>query len=361
MNMTSSFSAEIPAGWDNLVQACPWGSFYQGTRNLEIINQGSPARVVLAAVRGEDGSLIGGLALGVQEGPLGKVVNALPYFGSYGDALLMPGAPAEIEAGLYHSALEYARAIDALCLTVITSPFAEAAHHQKVQRWVEPTFVDERCCQVAHLPEYGGEGQEQYRERIMGSIEKRARTAYRKVVKTGMTLGRAETEAEVLEFAAVHHANIGGKGGVFKTEAFFRLIYGMSRAAPGEAELAVVRDGEKFVGGVVLFRFRDTVEYHTTALREEYRSIGPLNQIIVESMVRDGMTGTRYWNFGGTWKSQSGVYMFKQSFGAQDHAYFYFTRFFRDLERIKQFTPEEVVTGYPLCFVIPFSELGGSA
>jgi len=108
-------------------------------------------------------------------------------------------------------------------------------------------------------------------------------------------------------------------------------------------------------------RFKDTVEYHTTCLREDYRSAGPLNRIVIDKMIKYGMAGFRYWNFGGTWKSQTGVYKFKKSFGAQDHPYFYFTKFFRDLERVKALRPETIVRDYPLCYVVPFSEIEGSA
>jgi len=354
-------SEEPLMGWDDLVLNCPWGSFYHSQNNLEIIKGVSPARIVYIAALDEEDNLVGGLALGIQEGSLGSVVNCLPYFGSYGDAIISSLAKTSVEKQLYNRALEYSQEIDALCFTVITSPFAEAVHHQQVRKWLEPTFMDERCCQIVHLPSYSGEEKQIYTEKVLGQIQGRARTVYRKIVRSGLLPGRVETGTEALEFSQIHRENIGGKGGVFKTEAFFKLAFAMSQESPRAAELDVMRDRNLITGGVVLFYFKDTVEYHTTCLREEYRSIGPLTGIIIDRLIEAGMDGYRYWNFGGTWRSQVGVYKFKSSFGARDHPYFYFTKFLRSLNWVKTVSAEQIVRDYPLCFVIPFSELGGGA
>lgn len=347
----------VPSGWDSLVADCRWGSFYHSGKNLELIQAQTQAQIVCVEAKDPDGRLCGGLALVAMPGPMGVVVNALPYFGSYGDALCLPSTTPAMEQALYKAALTYCGSLDALCLTVITSPFGNNAHHERVREFLQPTYTDERCCQIRHLPPRDNSLHEDYAEKVLAGMEGRARTAYRKVVKSGLVLGRVESEEEAVEFSEIHRENIGGKGGVFKTEAFFRLVFDMSRRDPEHVEMAVVRDGTRLAGGVVLFYFKDMVEYHTTCLREEYRSIGPLNRIIVDRMVEAGMKGYRYWNFGGTWRSQSGVYQFKKSFGAQDHPYFYYTRFFRDLDKVRCLTPPDILRDYPLSFVIPFKEL----
>jgi hypothetical protein len=352
-------AAEAPPGWDALVESCPWGTFYQAGTNLQVIRSATKANLAFLTARDGAGALAGGLALGTQEGPWGKVVNCLPYFGSYGDAVTAPGAPPEVQRVLYLTLLDHARSIDALCVTVITSPFADGDHHRLVQSAIEPTFVDDRCCQITHLPPAAGSSRQQYLEQVMGVFEGRARTAYRKAVKPGYQLRRAATAQEARAFAEIHRDNIGGKGGVFKTQAFFDTAFELSQARPDQAELAIVLDGSKVVAGTVLFYFRDTVEYHTTCLLESCRSAGPLNQIIVERMVDAGLKGMRFWNFGGTWRSQEGVYNFKKSFGAVDHPYFYFTRFLRDVESVRRRSAAEIVQAYPLSFVIPFSQLAG--
>jgi hypothetical protein len=308
-------------------------------------------------MRSSDGSLDFGLPFAVKEGPLGKVVNCLPFFGSYGDAVARDGRDAPPE--LYEALLDHCGEIDALCLTVISSPFAQAGHAARVKDALRPDFVDERNCQTTWLPSPDGAA-ESYKDRLFEIFEGRARTAYRKIEKAGMSLEPLSGEKELLEFAGIHKENIGGKGGVFKSETFFRTVFKMADEGRGGAEIRVMKDGGRIAGGVVLFKFGGVVEYHTTCLRPEYRSVGPLNQIIVDKMVEYGLKGFKAWNFGGTWRSQEGVYNFKKSFGAKDHPYFYFTKFFRDLDKVKTMTGPELVEAYPLCFVIPFSELPSS-
>lgn len=354
--MEIHYSDKIPDGWDELVKSCDWGSFYHSSINISLIESmtcGKPYFIFSM----ENGVLSGGIAYTVHDGPEGKVVNALPYYGSYGSAVLRTDSEQGLEAALYKALLTRCKELDAICLTVITSPFADAGHHRNVELALNPTFTDPRICQISHLPEYAGESKDAYFEKLMLGFEGRARTAYRKIIKTDFTLDRCETEDDALAFYSIHKENIGAKGGIFKTEDFFLRTFRYAKEKPEEAELAIVKDAGKLIGGVVFFYWKDTVEYHSTCLKDDYRSIGPLNKIIVEKMLEAGMKGYKYWNFGGTWKSQEGVYNFKKSFGAQDHPYFYYTVFFKKLDKIREMSQEALLTGYPLCFVIPFSEL----
>lgn len=354
--MEIHYSDKIPPGWDDLVKSCEWGSFYQSSINLwliETLTCGKPYFIFST----ENGVLTGGIAYTVHDGPEGKVVNALPYYGSYGSAVLRADSGVGLEKGLYQAFLARCKELDAICATVITSPFATEEHHRNVKLALNPTFTDPRICQISRLPEYAGESQDAYFERLMLGFEGRARTAYRKIIKTNFTLARCETESDALAFFAIHRENIKAKNGIFKIEDFFRGVFRRSMEKPEDVEIAIVKDGDTLVGGVILFYWGNTVEYHSTCLKDDYRSIGPLNKIIVEKMLEAGMKGYKYWNFGGTWKSQEGVYNFKKSFGAQDHPYFYYTVFFKKLDKIRKMSQDELLTGYPLCFVIPFSEL----
>jgi len=356
MSIEILHSDVIPVGWDILVKHCRWGSFYHSSCNLKLIKALTPGRMFFIYCM-ENGKISGGIAYTVHEGPSGKVINSLPYFGSYGDAVLLPETSAETEAALYNALIAECKKLDALCLTVITSPFADDEHFNAVKKALNPTFTDERLCQITNIPEYCGESRAEYFDKLMNVFEGRARTAYRKASKCGFAMKHCETDAETLAFASIHKDNIGGKGGIFKTEQFFKEVLNISEEKPDNAELAIVMDNDKLIGGCALFYWGDTVEYHTTCLRNEYRPMGPLNKIIVEKMLEYGMKGYRRWNFGGTWKSQTGVYNFKKSFGAKDHHYYYYTVFFRDLDRIRKMSSRDVLCDYPLRFVIPFSEL----
>jgi lipid II:glycine glycyltransferase (peptidoglycan interpeptide bridge formation enzyme) len=167
---------------------------------------------------------------------------------------------------------------------------------------------------------------------------------------------KLQTEAEQDEFAQIHQQNIGGKKGVFKTGAFFKHVFQMARTG-SQTEIWAMKDGSRIASAMVLIKFNNIVEYHTTGIRDEYRSLAPMNRLIIDCMAEAGMRGFNEWNFGGTWKTQEGVYLFKRSFGAEDRPYYYDTCFFRDLDLVRKKTQEEIQKAYPLCFVIPFHEL----
>lgn len=350
-----------PENWDSLVERCTWGTFYHTSDYLRLIEPVADSKAgYICAFGGEE--LTGGIPFMVCEGPLGAVVNCLPYFGSFGEAVIAPNAPDDTLQHMYHTLIAHCRDINALSLTVITSPFASENHNEDVKAILCPTFVDSRICQITHLPEYSGETEKEYMTKIMASLQGRARTAYRKILDAGMKLHKAETKQDMLDFADLHIDNIQKKNGSFHPEEFFHNAFQLLNRKPAAAEFSMMTKSRSsndstLTAGAVYFYFRDTVQYYATCLHNDYRSIGPMNRIIVEKMVEAGMSGLRYFNFGGTWKSQEGVYRFKQSFGAVDHSYFYNVRIFRDLEKLIKMSQADIAAAYPFFYVIPFSEL----
>ena len=63
----------------------------------------------------------------------------------------------------------------------------------------------------------------------------------------------------------------------------------------------------------------------------------------------------RYWNWGGTWASQTTLYFFKQRWGAVDRPYRYYTRVFN--RELLNATPAQLLKEYPYFFVAPFDRL----
>jgi lipid II:glycine glycyltransferase (peptidoglycan interpeptide bridge formation enzyme) len=353
-------SSQRPSGWDEIVRACPWASFYHSSTNLDLIARAAPSKFFYFWIE-EKGKLIAALAAGIREGEFGPVINCLPFFGSYGEALLAESGRPEHSALLYSKLKEYARAIQAVCLTVISSPFANPEHQTSLKEIVDSDFVDERLCQMTSLPQASRKNEEDYRAVILAAIDKKARNAYRKAAQQGFKMRRLESFEELLEFESIHKENIGSKSGKYKPHEFFRFVWEFGRQAPGTVDITGLFDGAKLIAGVILFQFGKHVEYHTLCLHPDYRSVSPLNLLIAEKMVEYGLKGFSLWNFGGTWKSQEGLYHFKSSFSALDYPYFYHTKFFKGLDQIKALSPEEIERAYPFFYVIPFSQLSNAS
>jgi len=94
-------------------------------------------------------------------------------------------------------------------------------------------------------------------------------------------------------------------------------------------------------------------------IKAEHRSSQPLSLIIYEAMLEAAEQGYKYWNWGGTWKSQDGVYRFKKRWNTQDKPYYYFTKVMNsELIALPRETIEEEYAGF---YVLPFNSLKGAS
>ena len=72
-------------------------------------------------------------------------------------------------------------------------------------------------------------------------------------------------------------------------------------------------------------------------------------------MTDASVQGYAWWNWGGTWLSQEGVYRFKSRWGTKDMPYRYFTSVHNP--EILKVSPAELLAWYPSFFTVPFSVL----
>lgn len=349
--------AECPADvWDRLVAACPWGTFYHSTLNLDVIRMvtGAAPRFVLS---GPSEAPRAGLVWCEHSGPLGVVANALPFFGSYGEAVAADDVPEEVILGLYRTMLDDCRSRGVAAATVITSPFADGDRPAWLRESLKPDMVDPRLCQATRLPDLRGLDQAAAERVVMDLIDGKARTSVRKSRKEGVGVRLAASREEVERVMALHVDNIGGKGGRCKPSAFFAWVYDTHLRSPQAARLMVAEWRGEIIGGVVLFEHQSMVEYHTVGMNMEHRALAPLNAIIFDAMTDAARRGLGWFNFGGTWATQEGVYRFKASFGAADLPYAYLTWLFD--QRLLSASPGQLAAAYPDVFVLPYSRLAG--
>jgi hypothetical protein len=75
-------------------------------------------------------------------------------------------------------------------------------------------------------------------------------------------------------------------------------------------------------------------------------------------MVDASQRGYILWNWGGTWLSQNGVYLFKKRWGSWEKKYTYYIQV--NDENLFGVKREELLANYENFFVIPFNVLQGS-
>jgi len=264
-----------------------------------------------------------------------RVYNALPYYGSIGGILADNKDANDALVGTYNQIAGDTTTISA---TVISNPLAE----QKLTG-ITHNFTDYRISQITTLSE---------KDEILSRIESSARRNVKKALREGVSV---EVDNDRLDrLCEMHQENIKEIGGRPKSERFFSLV--SESFLPGDDfNVYVAKLDGVVIAGLLIFYFHKTVEYFTPATDVQYRSVQPLAPILSKAMTDAARRGFVWWNWGGTWESQTGVYRFKKKWAADEGRYFYYTQLNDD--SLLSWTPEDILKTFPNFFVVPFSEL----
>jgi lipid II:glycine glycyltransferase (peptidoglycan interpeptide bridge formation enzyme) len=118
--------------------------------------------------------------------------------------------------------------------------------------------------------------------------------------------------------------------------------------------LEATLEGKRIASLLLLFS-NEATEYFTPAILPEFRHLQALSLLIFEGMNFAISKEILIWNWGGTWKSQKGVYDFKRKWGAEESTYNYFCAILD--ESILDRSREEISEAYPHFYVVPFDAL----
>ena len=155
--------------------------------------------------------------------------------------------------------------------------------------------------------------------------------------------------------AALHAATMARIGATPKSDAFFAAVETQFGAA--HAPILLAEHEGAVIGALLLLRGGGWVEYFVPASDPELRQLQPMS-LLVHHAMRDAVErGERYFNFGGTWESQTEVYRFKARFGAKDHPYRYWTRLYRPVDGYRALGKEGLLDAFPGFYVLPFDAL----
>ena len=315
---------------------------------LEAVTGGEPAH--LAALRG--GEAVGVLlAYRSPDRGAGRVANSLPYYGSHGGPVPHPALPEAEQRGVNEALTEAffddARANDCIAATMIDPPFGLVRDGTPAS-----DCQDGRIGQIALLPDALGGGHDD--DALMRSFHGKTRNAIRKARKLGIET-RAAAESERGALAALHAATMARIGATPKSDAFFAAVEAQFGAA--HAPILLAEHEGALIGALLLLRGGGWVEYFVPASDPELRQLQPMS-LLVHHAMRDAVErGERYFNFGGTWESQTEVYRFKARFGAKDHPYRYWTRLYRPVDRFRALGKDGLLDAFPGFYVLPFDLL----
>jgi len=326
--------------------------FYLSLNYKQLLEKllGCESRYLIA--RGRERSIVGSFPLMISRGGrFGRIGNSLPYYGSNGGIIVDQSLPDEdqtkVRQILLQTAEEYFRDAGCGARTITISPFERSVDFY--EKNVSYDFLDKRIGQITLLPEPGLD----LENRLMGIFQNPRPRNIRKAIKSGVTCLYSYSKDDMNFLYRTHKDNISAIGGLSKDEIIYRLVPEFFNREDYRVYTAE-KGGEK-IAALLLFYFNKTVEYFTPAVVDEARSLQPTALIIFEAMKDAVNAGYRYWNWGGTWLSQTGVYDFKKRWGAVDYLYQYFIKILDN--RILQSSKRELLNEYPGFYVLPFDDL----
>jgi hypothetical protein len=346
-----ALSAEHEAAYAEVVARSDHAMLYHGLRYRDFLHALIPDARDGYLVAYQNGSPTAGLPSLSRPGPYGRVANSLPFYGSHGGVVHTPEASEQARSALIARFHERNCEEEVRWATMVGNPFLPPPDWGPA-----PRFRDERIGQFTPLPTRGE--RDTVREALLDQCHQKTRNTIRKGLKQGYRIMHDGSEATLALTAAMHRENLQAIGGIAKGRAVFEALAG---AFDYDADYRIYRadtaKGE-CAATLLLFYFKDFVEYFVPSSAESHRADQPLSALIHEAMV-DAVVerGAKWWNWGGTWLSQDGVYRFKSRWGTQDLPYLYRTWDYSGDGDLTGLDAARLASGYPYFYTLPYREL----
>lgn len=242
----------------------------------------------------------------------GTVINSLPFFGSHGGPFAAKSS-AVIRTALLRALIDLAEGLDAASSTLIENPFHPLNDEEIAAS--RHTVTDDRIGQFTAI-QAGGVVE----AALLETFHVKTRNSVRKGLKLSLAVERREDEASWRWMQGVHAKSITSMGGLPKSMAVFNSL---RHSFGSDASLHLGSIDGQTVCGLVSIRYRNTMEYFTPVVVEKWKETQALSALIFRRMTEAAREGCTLWNWGGTWRSQEGVYRFKSRWGAVDRPYRY--------------------------------------
>ncbi|MBS1652581.1 MAG: peptidoglycan bridge formation glycyltransferase FemA/FemB family protein [Bacteroidetes bacterium] len=335
--------------YEDFLMSIPDSLFYASNKFRKFLKEFLNEEDAYFLIFGDDGNIKAALPSFLKKNSeFGNVLNSLPFYGSNGGVIenvIDEKTRLQLIETFYH----FAKENKCVSTTIISSPLKpnEAFYETNTQF----TLKDSRIGQITTLPDSNNDVD----AAVMKIIHYKMRNLIRKAQKLEIKVEDGNGNQEAMAFLIkTHKENLAAIGGLAKPDVFFNLIpkyfsYG------NDYKIYIAKKDGQMIAAMLVFYFNKTVEYFTPVIKAEFRNSQALSLVIFEAMKSAVASGYKWWNWGGTWASQGGVYHFKSQWGTKDLTYYYYTKIFDD--KILDKTKEQLLDNYPYFFVAPFNAL----
>jgi hypothetical protein len=299
----------------------------------------------------DDKTLMAALPMFLIEGPLGRVINSLPFFGSNGGLVARPEAPKAVYETFDFGIQQTIADLSPSAVTIVDGIFGSASTERIGDGF--DLIVRPRIAQVTTLP--GALEGAEVGELLMNSFHSKNRNLIRKGLKSGFQIGHGESEDAIKELYEIHRLDMETRlGGIAKPSTFVQAVLESFKYDKHYRLYTAKIDGE-LAAGLLVFFFRNQVEYFFPVVKPKFKSLQPLSALIFHAM-HDSVVDfkSEVWNWGGTRPDQISLRHFKSRWGADEVAYESRTYVSKNAN-LSDASIAASLASYPNFFIAPFS------
>jgi len=328
--------------YENFIKESNDSTFYHSIKHLQFLNQILQLSPEFVVARNEN-EIIGVMPFFSKKSSGGVVVNSLPFFGSYGGLV---SKSIEAEKSILEYMNNYNKENDILSSVIIVSPFVK--RNELYQQNYVHNLKENRLAQCLTISEKS-------ESLLWECFEQRVRRAIRKSIKYGVKLRKLKpNETDMKNFYDMHKRDMESKNGKPKPPEFFKSLR-ENFAYGNDYEIFAASINDTDIAYLLVFYYGQFTEYYMPAYDAELKNLQATSLLIWESIKESIKRKSFYYNFGGTWKNQNELYLYKRGWSATDFPYVYYI--YGDISRAREIGLQEIKNQYPYFYVFPYEEI----
>lgn len=319
-------------------------TFFNSSKFLHLLENSLEAENYFIQVK-EGEQIKGILPFFVKSSKFGKVVNSLPFFGSYGGVISEEPQVAKI---MLDELNRFNQENNVLSSVIIENPFSSI--QGIYEKYFKYNTIDARQTQCTILNKQESE--------LFQTFEKRVRWSIKKSEKNNVKIKKEPLSTKIIsDFFNLHKKNMQSKNGQFKEQSFFELIKKIFKVG-NEYDVFVGYYDEIPISFLLVFYYKNFSEYYIPEQNPNFKNLQSASKLIWESMKESIKKKITHYNFGGTPKDNQTLYRFKRGWNAEDYDYKYYI--FRDIGKILEIDLEELKKLYQYFYILPYNEIQNS-
>ena len=328
-------------------------NFYHTLKYLTLIEEIDQSNTFTNHLIVQDNDeIIAFMPIFIFKGEYGNVINSSPFYGSHGGIIKLNSNDSVVDNILLDAFDKLYKKYNCISSTIIEK---NSFNYQFNNNEIKYKFnlIDSRISLFNILPDNKNENE--ISVKIIDNCHKHHKRILNKYLKISNEFKLCRNTTTMKELWNIHKGNMARIGGKYKPLHFFEKIEKIFDIGK-EYDIYSIKKGDLLAATLLIFYFKDTVEYFTPAINEDFRKYQPLNFLIYETMIDVvKRKDIKIWNWGGTWNSQEGLYTYKKRWGAKESSYKYYINC--NLEFLKNYKQEEIIENYPNYYLVPFNKI----